>query len=193
MNVNELIDILNTEKPSEELLKREEELFLLIPELARCKDFNQNNLCHPYDVFDHILHVVDNTPQNVALRLAALFHDIGKPETYTEDENGVGHFYNHWQVSEKIFVEFAKKHKLSVDATRFIANLILYHDLNISKLSDEEMNKLVSILSKNEIIALFQLKKADLLAQSEKYHYLLGDYKKQQLKLVVKYNRNKQQ
>lgn len=192
MNVNELIDILNTEKPSEELLKREEELFLLIPELAKCKGFNQNNSWHQYDVYEHILHVIDNTPQNVALRLAALFHDVGKPETYTEDENGVGHFYNHWAVSEKIFSQFAKKHGLSLEAIKFISNLILYHDLNIGKLSNDELNILVSRLNKNEIIALYQLKKADLLAQNETNHYLLSDYQKQQLKLLVRYNRSKQ-
>ena len=192
MNVNELIDILNMEKPSEELLKREEELFLLIPELVKCKDFVQHNSQNQYDVFEHILHVVDNTPQNVVLRLAALFHDIGKPETYSEDENGVGHFYNHWDVSKRIFMEFAKKYKISPEAVKVISNLIFFHNLKLSKLNDEELNNLTKLLSRTELLMLFQLKKADLLAQNSNYHYLLSEYQKIQLKLLLRYKNNKE-
>ena len=63
----------------------------------------QKNIWHVYDVYEHILHVIDGVPNNITLRLAALFHDIGKPFVYKEDENGVGHFYGHWNKSKEIF------------------------------------------------------------------------------------------
>ena len=89
MSLEELFDILLKENASDILRIKEEELFALIPELRTCKYFNQNSDWHIYDVFEHILHVIDNVPANLVMRLTALFHDIGKPNVYTEDENGV--------------------------------------------------------------------------------------------------------
>lgn len=51
-----------------------------IPELARLKGLVQNRY-HTKDAWEHIRHVVENTPPRVLLRLAALFHDLGKWET----------------------------------------------------------------------------------------------------------------
>lgn len=45
----------------------------MIPELEKCKNFDQNNPYHIYDVYEHILHVVDGVPQNIYVRLAAFF------------------------------------------------------------------------------------------------------------------------
>ena len=100
MTFEELKEILVSLKPSEEIKKKEQEIFDFIPELEKSKGFNQNNPWHVYDVYEHILHVVDNVDDMFELRLAALFHDIGKPYVYKEDANGIGQFYNHWLVSE---------------------------------------------------------------------------------------------
>jgi poly(A) polymerase len=50
---------------------------LFLPELARLKGLEQNHY-HSKDVWGHTLQVVSNTPSNLLLRLAALFHDLGK-------------------------------------------------------------------------------------------------------------------
>lgn len=186
MNVEQLFTILLEEKPSINLLNNEDELFDLIPELKKCKNFNQNSEWHIYYVYDHILHVIDNLDINLTLRLSALFHDIGKPDTYTFDERG-GHFYNHWVVSQNIFNEFASKYNLNDKLIKTVSNLIYYHDINIDKMNDEELDNLINTFNKEEIIMLFKLKKADLLAQNPKYHYLLDDYENQQQKVLLKY------
>ena len=103
MTTNDLFNILINDKPSESLRKNEQEVFRLLPELKICKGFQQNNPWHPYDVYEHILRVVDGVPDNLYLRTAALFHDIGKPAKYYEDENGIGHFPGHWDESNEIF------------------------------------------------------------------------------------------
>lgn len=51
-----------------------------VPELARLKGIVQNRY-HTLDVWEHTLAVFGNTPGDLFLRLAALFHDIGKWET----------------------------------------------------------------------------------------------------------------
>lgn len=51
------------------LKQNEKELFELIPELEKCKGFNQNNKWHIYDVYEHILKVVSGTDSNLYLRI----------------------------------------------------------------------------------------------------------------------------
>jgi len=55
-----------------------------IPELARLKGLEQNQY-HSLDVWEHTLAVFRNTPSDLFLRLAALFHDIGKWETASRE------------------------------------------------------------------------------------------------------------
>lgn len=184
MDLEELYQILLTDKPSSILKNREKELFYLIPELEKCKGFDQNNDWHIYDVYEHILHVVDNVNQNLVIRLAALFHDIGKPFSYTEDENGVGHFYGHWEVSQRIFIEFANKYNIDVYIRDNVSQLIYFHDINLSKLDSVELIKIIDIFDNAGIMQLFDLKKADLLAQNKKYNYILNEYNIQKKKIL---------
>lgn len=55
-----------------------------VPELARLKGLDQNKY-HTKDAWEHTLHVVQNTPSQPLLRLAGLFHDIGKWETASRE------------------------------------------------------------------------------------------------------------
>lgn len=187
MNIGKLYSILLKDKPSMGLRKHEEELFELIPELRVCKDFNQHNEWHPYDVLEHTYHVVDNVPNDLSLRLTALFHDVGKPICYKEDENGIGHFYGHWVESMIIFNKFSKKYNLGTKDSELISHLIYYHDINVDKMNEIEKNMMHSKLGLHGIKMLYQLKKADLLAQNEKYHYILDELDKEKEKELAKY------
>ena len=188
MNIEELIKILLTYEPSDELRKNKDELFELIPELKNCYKFNQNNKWHPYDVFEHTMHVVDNVPCDIKLRLTALFHDIGKPLVYTEDQYGIGHFRNHWKKSAYIFNNFGIKNNLDSNIVETVSKLIYFHDVNFDKLTQEELNTVIGILTIDEINQLFEIKQADLLAQNEEYHYLKEEYNKQKERVKSRYN-----
>ena len=184
MTYLELKEILLSDKPSELLKRKEHELFNFIPELRKCKGFDQHNKeWHPdYDVLEHTYHVIDNIEdKDLTLRLAALFHDIGKPECLTLDENGVGHFRGHWEVSKDIFLKFAKKRNLDNTTKVSVTRLIYFHDLPIPSMSEEQLN----YFTKEEMIKLFKLKKADILAQNpEKHDEYLARYKMQEEKLT---------
>ena len=179
-----LNEILTLNKPSIFIKIFEEEIFGLIPELSMSKGFKQNNKWHMYDVYEHTLNVVDYVPNILNLRLAALFHDIGKPYTYTEDENGVGHFYGHWDKSEEIFNNFARRIKLDEKDQNQISKLIKYHDINIDSLKEEELNEMIKLFTKEELAMLFKLKRADLLSQNSEFHYLLDTYYEQSKKVL---------
>lgn len=184
MEIEFLNNILIQDVPSKIIKENEPQIFQMIPELSFCKNFNQNNIWHIYDVYEHILHVVDNVPKNINLRIAALFHDIGKPFVYHEDKEGIGHFYGHWEKSKDIFELFATKYQINEEQKKLISNLILYHDISINKLGDYELNQILNILGRDGILMLFELKKSDLLAQNPKFHYILDDYENQKQKIL---------
>lgn len=186
MDVNFLKEILKEEMPSKRIKENETQIFKMIPELNVCKDFNQNNIWHVYDVYEHILHVIDNVPNNINLRMAALFHDVGKPFVYHEDKDGIGHFYGHWEKSKEIFETFFSKNQINDLDQKIVSNLILYHDVNIGKLNEIDLDKMINLLGKEGILMLFELKKSDLLAQNPKFHYILDDYEQAKQKILNK-------
>ncbi len=187
MKYEDLSRILMYDCPSAFIRNNEDKIFSLIPELKLCKNFNQNNLWHIYDVYEHILHVVDNVPLNLELRLAALFHDVGKSFVYTEDEMGVGHFYDHWNKSNDIFLAFAKRNNLNSELISVVSKLIIYHDINFSKIDLDVEKRIIEEFSKDELNMLFELKRSDLLAQNSKFYYLFDEYERLKGNLLEKY------
>jgi tRNA nucleotidyltransferase (CCA-adding enzyme) len=170
MRYIELVDILLEEEPSVKLRERKDELGLLIPEFKKCFDFDQKNVWHPYDVFEHTLRVIDGVSYNnsnnndLCLRLAALFHDVGKP--YIKDSRGPGHFFGHWDKSKEIFIKYKDNFYLGFSSFGLICDLIEYHDLDISK---ENIDIFMKTFSEEEMDMLFILKKSDILAQNEEF------------------------
>lgn len=157
--------ILLSEKPSILIKKNKDDIFKIIPELKRCEGFNQHNDYHQYDVLEHILNVVDKVENDYVLRLAALFHDIGKPDCFTIDDNSIGHFYGHWEASNKIFNKYLDKLELNENEIKLINNLIYYHDLEFNSDTLEKLKRIF----KEDFKLLISLKRADVLSQNHKY------------------------
>ena len=111
---NELKRIILSGTIEKYLIEYKEIFFEIIKELKTCDNFLSKNDYHIYDVYQHTVKVVQNTNPNLYLRLAALFHDIGKPDTFTIDEKGVGHFLGHSKRSLEIFEEFADIYKIDI-------------------------------------------------------------------------------
>ena len=88
-----------TYSTTENLLRFAPIVTAAIPELAPCVGFDQHNPHHLYDIFEHTARVVEGAPRDLTLRWAALLHDVGKPESFTQEENGRGHFYGHPRIS----------------------------------------------------------------------------------------------
>jgi len=78
---------------------------------------------------------------------------------------------------------------LTTNEIKLISNLINYHDINIGKMNTDDMNDLNRIFG-DSINLLFSLKRADLLAQSSEYHYLLEDIIKQEKLIKTLKNNN---
>ena len=112
---------------AEDILLFQPILTHIIPELASCVDFCQHNPHHAYDVFTHTAYVVENTPNDLAIRWAALLHDTGKPVAFTQDENGRGHFYSHAQESAKLADQVLRRLKAPTALREEVVSLVSHH------------------------------------------------------------------
>lgn len=86
-----------------EMLRETGLLDRFAPELSTMHGVAQN-IYHVHDVWTHTLETLEALPHysRLSLRLAALFHDTGKVETRTVDEQGLVHFYSHQTRSAEI-------------------------------------------------------------------------------------------
>lgn len=121
----ELMGILKTNQPSIGLnaLYDTGLMRFILPELANCKGVTQNIIYHMYDVFDHILAVVDYLP--IKLRLAGLFHDVGKPITKTEEP--CIHFIGHEEVGARMTQSAMERLKFSNHEIERAVHIVLNH------------------------------------------------------------------
>lgn len=130
--IEELNKILLSDNPDHFRLMHELGLLrCIIPQLDRCFGERQNNRFHIYDVGEHIMHAVKNTPPDLVLRWSALLHDVGKPCTASEDSSGIIHFYGHHRESKRIAEDVLHRLRLDSDTLRDILVLIENHDVRI--------------------------------------------------------------
>ena len=110
-----------------DILDGAELLFRVIPELAPQLGFDQKNPHHEHDIFTHTALVVERSPKDPVMRMAALLHDLGKPATFSLDDRGVGHFYGHAAVGAKMAEEILRRLKASNALREEVTWLIAHH------------------------------------------------------------------
>ena len=138
------------------------------PEVLPMVGLDQRNHHHCYDVWEHTIHAVAAVPPEPELRCAALLHDIGKPDTFTVDENGVGHFRGHAAVSEELADGMLRRLKCSTEFRETVVRLVEWHDRDIPR-TDKAVRRALGKLGERDLRRLIALKRADNLAQSPAY------------------------
>lgn len=86
------------------LLRDTGALAVLLPELEESIGFDQESRWHVDTVDEHIFKVVDDLAKRNAplpVRLAALFHDSGKPESSWRGEDGRLHYYGNPELGKR--------------------------------------------------------------------------------------------
>lgn len=104
-------------------------IFTIIPELRHLDGFEQNTPYHIYDIWTHTIKVIANIKNTPELRIAALLHDVCKPECFTTDKNGIAHFKGHPLKSADKAVEILKTLRFSNAFIDTVYNIILLHDM----------------------------------------------------------------
>lgn len=106
-------------------------LAVTIPEITATFDFDQRNPHHCYDVYTHTLHAVAAAPPDPIVRWATLLHDIGKPHTFTVDDDGIGHFKGHAAAGAPLAEQILTRLRMSRDTVKTVTTLVETHDRRI--------------------------------------------------------------
>ena len=158
----EIVKMLNGFNVEYVLKEFREVLAFVIPEIKEMFDFKQNNKHHKFDVWEHTINVIKNSDVGL-LRVAALFHDIGKPKTYSFSE-GQGHFYGHSKVSSDIAEKVMVGLKFSNAEIEKVTTLIKYHDVVFSP-TKKFVLRMLNKIGEENLRLLIELRKADIKGQ----------------------------
>ncbi len=163
---DELVKTLLSDRPATVRILHETGILKhILPELDRCFSVTQNHPYHVYNVGDHSLAVLENAPKKLPLRLAALLHDIGKPDKKTTDEAGIDHFIGHGEVSERLSRDIFTRLRFDNKTKDATLLLIREHDRRFA-LTKKSIRRAMSIVGKDVFPDLLALQRADSLGQN---------------------------
>ena len=164
---DELIRILETPTPSIglDLLNDCSILQLIIPELVACQEVSQGQL-HRYDLYHHLLYSCDAAPrENLVVRLAALLHDLGKPQTMDRDPEGALHFHRHEDLSARMTEKILRHLRFPNQVIKRVSHLVAQHMFHYDdNWSDAAVRRFVARIGLENISDLLSLRRADQLA-----------------------------
>lgn len=148
-------------------LKRFQPVFLqVIPELSPSVDFDQHSRHHAYDVFTHTDRVVAAIDPDPVLRWAALLHDAGKPQVFTRDETGHGHFLGHAKVSAQMAEDILRRLKASNQLREQVVFLISHH-MDVIANDEKAMQKLLRKYRYETVMQMITFQFADRLGKGK--------------------------
>lgn len=141
---------------------------VFFPEFDRAMETPQNHPHHCHGVGEHILHALGCVEADKVLRLAVLLHDIGKPAVLTTDPEGRSHFHGHAAVSGKMAENILRRLRYDNETILKVCRLVQYHDFGNGMDMDIRMaRRAIHRIGEDAFPALFAVKKADILAQSD--------------------------
>lgn len=174
---NEFVEILLSREPSKhiKMMQKTGLLKIIIPELEDCVKCSQDNRFHKYSVFNHLLYTCDNTEPDIVMRLAGLFHDIGKPIIKGHKGKKVT-FHKHEVVGARIAAVIMKRLRFSNEIISKVTHLIRMHMYHYTReYTDAGVRRFInsSGLKKQDLdnlndFPLFKLRMADRLGNGYK-------------------------
>lgn len=160
----ELSSILLSDRPDRgiRLLYTSGLLPYIIIDMEKMVGFDQKTIHHQYDLFDHTLSVLSHTDKDLVIRLAALYHDIGKLWTMTIGQDGQGHFYGHDKVSAEIASKQLRDLRFDKKTIESVENLIAKHMNSANTYTIKSVKRLLRKLGETDTRRLFNLQIADI-------------------------------
>jgi len=167
----------------------EDELFIISPELIVCKNCEQNMPAHRVPVLAHTYEVVNGVKKDITLKLAALYHDIGKPYT-KRTINGVDSFKGHEKISELLADLILQRLGFEDNVRQDVCLLIRFHDFDLSP-TKESIDDITQKTGAKLVLPLLELQLSDLLAHSEQKVNEFISIRESTLKYYLNYLENK--
>ena len=141
---------------------------VFIPELLDMKDFEQHNPYHKYDVLEHCIRAMEaiegaGFAEDHQMKLAALLHDVAKPQTFFRDDEGIGHMYGHAPAGEEKVRTILNRLKADGETRDRVCTLVKYHDLVFQE-DRRLLKKWMNRYTPEMLLEILHIKRADNLA-----------------------------
>ncbi|MFH1714408.1 MAG: HD domain-containing protein [Candidatus Nealsonbacteria bacterium] len=163
---DELTKIIMSESAAEgiESLRDLSLLKYIIPELEEGFKVGQNKH-HIYECYEHNLRSLDFAAKknfNKEVRLASLFHDIGKPRS-KRGQGADSTFYGHEVIGAKMAFQILSRLKFPKKEIEKIVKLVRYHLFyyNVEEVSENSVRRLVRQVGPESMEELLQVRMAD--------------------------------
>ncbi|HMB17474.1 MAG TPA: HD domain-containing protein [Candidatus Paceibacterota bacterium] len=136
----------------------------IIPELREGIGCDQAHH-HIYTVWEHNVRSLKYAAENnysLEIRLAALLHDVGKPES-KEGKGEEATFYNHEVIGAKITEKILKRLKFPKEVIKDVVHLVRYHLFyyNVGEVTESGVRRFLSRVGLEYVDDLMKLRKAD--------------------------------
>jgi len=150
------------------LLMRETGLLAeILPELDVCFDVEQKSpkRHHVFDVGTHCVMSMKHCPSgDTIVRLATLFHDIGKAKVANVTEEGVRTFYNHEVVGARQVSEISKRLQLSGRDRDRLFKLVRWHQFSVNEnQTDKALRRFIRNVGLENVEDMMDLRIGDRL------------------------------
>lgn len=164
----EMTGLLCGDHAAQVLLEYPDVLGVFMPEILPCVGFDQRSKYHIYNVWEHTARAVESVDSDPVLRWTMLLHDLGKPDTFTVDENGAGHFYGHFRESVVKAKAIMERLRFDNRSKQQILTLVERHDSELA-LSDRAVRRALARYGEETLRLLLKVKRADNLAQAPEF------------------------
>lgn len=132
---------------------------VFIPEIRDMYGFDQHTPYHKFDVWEHTLHAVSSSENSPLIRTVMFFHDIAKPDCFTLDKNGVGHFKNHALLGAEKTKKILKRMRFSSKEINEIIKIIANHRYTFKCKTD--VKRMLNKIGEESFFNLIKAKRAD--------------------------------
>ena len=130
----------------------------ILPELEEGRGMAQPSRYHRYDVLDHQIESAQAAPADLITRLAALLHDISKPEAFSAD----GNMYRHAELGEEKAAGLLARLHVSRQLTKDVTQLIRHHMFDLENhAKPKAVLRRLNALGPEQFVRLADLREAD--------------------------------